>query len=136
MSDNIQEIKSIVDQIDKLVPKDNIAVEYEGWDDSPVLISTQEGLVRLGVDLLKGAFIEENKECKSGITNVAGGEYFPDFKLFYRSEELKPAIRKDKIKDFLGGILMLCILLGFIAFVLFLIVSLFYGLYDIMMDVF
>ena len=54
---NLDEIKRVVDELDKAIPKENAKVtiqKYGGDLDEAFMVATERGYLRLGVEFLKG----------------------------------------------------------------------------------
>lgn len=123
MSEEMKDIESIIDQLDKSIPKPTGEVKmdtYGGGADESRIRATRAGFLRLGVELMKAAFAKPVKEDKPNVIDVDLGDLVNDdsviqFDWFERVEDMTQPERKLNFRDKLIPAVIVTLLLAFLV---------------------
>jgi hypothetical protein len=131
----LNEIKNIVDALDKKVDKEGAVVQFGcyGASDESVIQANQKGYFRLGIEFLKAAFAPEtNKDSKykridMDIDYLTSKKSMFHFIGFERRDDIPspPKYYKASFKEGVAGIIFAIVLIAIVILAIMGIISLF-----------
>jgi hypothetical protein len=118
---NLQDVETMVDQLNAMVPTDYTKVEmkiYGGGPDESRIIATQRGYLRLGIEFMRAAFLPKNNANQPDSIDLDLGYLISDdsdvsFDWFERVDRFPMPPQRESAGSRISGIIIALLIIGF-----------------------